>query len=89
MTDESIETLIRDMHGDMKVVKTQITTMSLFQSELSEHQRVANGRTMKLEIAAAEEQGARKITRYLLGVTLAMMTVGVGIAGVVLTLLAK
>ena len=86
---EALEPVIREMHGDVRVIKTEMKNLAETQRELTEHQKEANGRTLKLEIETAETRGAVSVSRYLLATLIALMGVGIGIASIVLTIVAK
>lgn len=87
MESESTAELIREMHGDMKVVKQRIEQVAATQTELTEHQRIANGRTLKLELDVAEAKGAINVSKWMFGAVMALLGLGVAIASVVLTIL--
>jgi len=82
--EEPIDTLIRQMHGDLKVVVVKV-------EELAGHVAAQNGRLSLVEgqqrtqnIHTARIEGAVSFGRWLLAATLSVMTVGVGIAGLIL-----
>ena len=88
MTGES-NGLILEMHGDIKVIREKVT-------ELEKHQRETNGRLGSLErrddehaLAVARVDGAIAFGRWVLGITLAVMSVGAAVAGVILGYVAK
>lgn len=83
----TIATLIREIHGDLKVVTSQMAEVVVKQSELAEHQREANGRTLKLELSVAEANGAINLGKWMFGSVIALLSLGVALAGVVLTIL--
>ena len=84
MEDSTIEALLREMSGDIRVIRSKA-------EELAAHQAIANGRLLKLETAhnaqlveTASVRGAVRFAQWTLATVLSVMILGVGIAGVVL-----
>lgn len=73
--------LIRDMHGDIKVIKAET-------SEIKEHQKRTNGAVAELRTEQLKAEGALGVLKWLVGVTIAMVGVGAAVAGVVLAIVA-
>ena len=78
-----VEAALQALAIDMAVVRTNITEIGRDVGEVKGHQITANTRTSKLEAEAHKAEGALGMFRWLLGVILALMTAGVGLAGVI------
>lgn len=89
MSGGNIDTtaLLREIHGDLKVVKSQLVEVAEKQAELAEHQRIANGRTLKLELSVAEAHGAIGLGKWMFAALMTVMGLGVAVASVVLTII--
>lgn len=77
MSVAEVSDLIREMHGDIKVLVERVTA-------IEQHQAVTNGSVATLKANDLRQEGAMSVLKYMLGVTLAIVTAGVGVAGLVL-----
>ena len=82
MTEAQVEGLIREMHGDLKVVKSDV-------AEVKEHQRLTNGHIADLKAESYRVAGAVSMLRWMVSFTLAGIGTGAALAGVILAIVAN
>ena len=77
-----VEALIREMHGDLKVVRSDI-------ADIKEHGRETNGHIADLKAEHYRQAGIISILRWLVAFTLAGIGAGGTVAMVILAIVAR
>ena len=80
--NESEAELIRDMHGDIKVIRSEVV-------EIKVHQQRTNGAVARLSEEQLIAKGALGIVKWMIGFTIGMVGVGAAVAGIVLAIVAR
>ena len=76
-----VSDLIREMHGDLKVLVDRV-------GKIEQHQAATNGNVATLKANDLRQEGAMSVLKYMLAVTLTVVSLGVGVAGLVLAFVA-
>ena len=74
-----VSDLIREMHGDLKVLVDRV-------GKIEQHQAATNGNVATLKANDLRQEGAMGVLRWLVLTTLGVVSAGAGVAGVVLAL---
>lgn len=80
MTDTT--ELIMEIHGDVKVLMNQVKA-------IEQHQRATNGSVADLKANDLRQEGALSMLKWLVGITLAMVSASAGVAAVVLAIVTQ
>ena len=82
MMEGAAEALIREIHGDLKVVKSDV-------AEVKMHQRETNGHIADLKAEHYRQAGVIAILRWLISFTLAGIGAGAAVAGIILAIVTR
>lgn len=83
------DALIREMHGDLKVLRADVTTIRSDVLETKRHAAATNGQVADIATEQIKQAAVISTLRIIISLGLGVMGLGVAVAGTILTVVLK